>query len=297
MSTPTRHHYVPRVHIRKFKKESGYFLMLKDKNEVKNPRSSADFFVRNELNTLGVEGGNKDHSTFENELSFKWDNKFNNFSSDIINNQDTPEKINLETLLFFFEYSIIAYMRRLKMESEFNNEFLSFKDVIPDFLKAFDSNNIDFSNYSDDVIEKEKTRLLDFVNELNKLDNIQKSVKYPALIPSEAKILLPENCHCIIYKVDEDSFILPDCTITAKKSKETFDSHGITTNKIELIGIPLTPRLYLEIRNSDIIGTKENTVCVPKTSKIEEINNRLFSTAYSQVLLNKPEQLDDLKKI
>lgn len=296
MSIPKRHHYVPRVHIRKFKKGAGYFLLLKDKKEVKNSFSSADFFVKKQLNTTGLEDGGKDHFSFENELTIRWDNNFNTFYTDIINNQKTPNKINNKTLKFFFEYSVITFMRRLKMEDKFNNDFLSFKDALPEVVEVFNSNEIDLSEFTNDAIDSVKNLFQSFSNELNKLEEKQKGVDYPALIPSEAKMFVPEKCHCIIYITSKDSFILPDCTMTALKSKETFDLHGMTVNKIAQVGIPLTPKLFIEIRNSDLIDAKENLICIPSKKEIEEINNSLFNIAYTQVLLNNPEQLDELKE-
>ncbi|MCP4521640.1 MAG: DUF4238 domain-containing protein [Cytophagales bacterium] len=77
MSIPKRHHYVPRVHIRKFKSNEGYYLLMKQAGIIKNPKSSNHFFVKKELNTIADSEGNKDHKTFEKELADKWDNKFN----------------------------------------------------------------------------------------------------------------------------------------------------------------------------------------------------------------------------
>lgn len=108
-------------------------------------------------------------------------------------------------------------------------------------------------------------------------------------------MLLPKKCHCIIYSIDEDLFILPDCSAIAKKSDVIFDWYGIEQNKLVLVGIPLSPKLYIEIRNSDIIFPEKNLIHSPTIEQIEQINNDLYNISFSQILLNNPEQLQKLK--
>lgn len=172
---------------------------------------------------------------------------------------------------------------------------------MPSILKQkrepFDSGLVDLSKYSEEIVEGAKKQFLDFFDEIEKLDKKQSQVKFPALIPSEAKMFLPEKCHCQLFITNQESFILPDCTIAALKSRETFDWHGQEVNNIAMIGIPLSPKLYMEIWNSDVVDHENNKAYSPTTDKINEINKSLFNSCYTQVLLNKPEQLAVLEDV
>ncbi|MBR9832444.1 DUF4238 domain-containing protein [bacterium] len=290
MSIPKRHHYVPRVHIRKFKKESGYYLFLKGKEELKNPQSSSDFFVKTELNTVGGVDGIKDHTSLENELTEKWDNNFNKHFKNILENLYNPNYILPETLLFFFEYSIIANLRRSKMDISLN-ETLIFKEVIPNFIEGLSFNGGLVDETSKDDLESGKILFRKFYDDILKLEDRQSGLKFSSLIPTEVKSLLPQKCHCIIYYADNDLFILPDCTSRVERSDKLFNLHGLGINGIARIGIPLTPKVYIEILNSDILGRHDNIVVKPTFREIGNINYNLFKIAKTQVLLNSPEQL------
>lgn len=293
MSTPRRHHYVPRVHIRYFKKLNGYQLFLKEEKELRNPKSSKHIFVKKDLNTSGKEDGEKDFTSFENEITKKWDNNYNKYLKDVELNLNTPHKIGNETLLFFFEYCLIGRMRRLKLDLNVEDIINPFKEGLPeyiDFLKTEDvQKKISKENLSDlkRIVES-------FTKNLSKYEQIQKQVKYSASIPSEFKMLLPSSCYCILYHTKDNSFILPDCTGVAYKSEHTFNWNGIDYNKVSFVGIPLTPNLFLEIRNCDVFDEGSNFLYQPDKREINTINQRLFDFAFTQVLLSNPEAIKSI---
>jgi hypothetical protein len=48
---PRKHHYVPQIHIQKFKTNDGYHLYLKDKNTFAPATNSNSFFFKKDLNS------------------------------------------------------------------------------------------------------------------------------------------------------------------------------------------------------------------------------------------------------
>lgn len=289
MSIPKRHHYVPRVHIDKFKSGSFFWLWNKDKQQLHKPLSSRDIFVKSELNTTGTESGQKDHVTLEEEFSKKWDSKFNKHFSEILNNLATPDLISQPTLKFFFEYSVVSYMRRLKMEPKFNDEFFDFTDLMPEILERMKEPSNQEINF-DPIIKKAAIDFFEsMIDATMSIRNNQSLVKFPGIIGSDAEMLVPEACNCFIYIADAESFILPDCTAFGLKSREIFEHHGTEFNKLSLVGIPLCPHVFLEVRNSEIIPGN-NRVCKATEEDILNINDLLYETAFTYVLLNNQNQ-------
>lgn len=296
MNIPKRHHFVPQAHIRKFESAQGYFLLLKNEAEIKNPKSSADFFVKKELNTISNENGDKDHKTFEDELSIKWDNQFNNYYNSVLDNLINLKEIPCDTLKFFFEYSLIGLMRRKKMEKSFNDDFLEFKEVIPGLIDLMDSDKLDLSKFTEEEQKDGIDHFKKFLNEMISFDSRQSKMKYRALIPSEAKMLVPDNLTCDIFFCEENGFILPDCSATIISSNETMNWNSLNINKVSCVGIPLNPRLFLQIKNNDIHPGEINKIFIANEGLIQHVNENLLSSSFSQVVGADFHTLDSLKK-
>lgn len=296
MSNSKRHHYVPQVHLKKFKGLDGYFLFFKKTRKIETTRSTVDFFVKKELNTTGTENGEKDHRTFENELGKKWDSQFNTHYFKIIKNRFTPEEITQESLRFFFEYSIITRMRRAKMEKEFNDEFLSFKSVLPEMMELLKSPDFKPDGVSEDIRQYAINMYEQFSSELDKLETRQKGLKYPALIPSEAKMLVPNKCYFHIFNTHEDSFILPDSGAMIENSNEKFEFNSTKLNKISFVIIPLNPTLSLKIINGDLHKEVENRSLWSSKKTIELFNSNSIRYSFDQVLSSNRALLEKYEK-
>ncbi|MCB0476724.1 MAG: DUF4238 domain-containing protein [Crocinitomicaceae bacterium] len=286
MSVPKRHHYVPQAHIRHFKQNDFYELYFKNKEEFKYPRSSKDFFVKSELNTLGSDFG-KDHSSFEKELAIKWDNKYNFYLkkiTDVI--KDQSKILEQETLKFFFEYGIIGYMRRHKMEKEFNDNYFSFTEVFPDIEEALNSYEIQNDEFSDEHLIGAREYYSAFMNEVKKMMEKQEGLKFPSIIASDARMFVPKLCSCLIYRSKKDVFVLPDSTMQGLKSNKKFIWGGAEFNQIEIVGIPLTPKIYISIVNSDVNHEIKSEIINATDDMIKNINKSLILNSFDQVLFS-----------
>ncbi|MCC6702636.1 MAG: DUF4238 domain-containing protein [Fluviicola sp.] len=63
MSIPSKHHYIPQVHIKKIDVGKGYFVYHKEEGKVIHKKSTTDIFVIKDLNTSLNEDGDIDHSS------------------------------------------------------------------------------------------------------------------------------------------------------------------------------------------------------------------------------------------
>lgn len=251
---------------------------------IVNPKSSADFFFKKELNTVGTTDGKKDHLTFEKKLGDLWDSKFNYHYNHILANRFFIERIQQETIDFFFEYAIVSRFRRSKMEGEFNDNFLSFKSVLPEFLEAIKGKLDELKGFTQTDKENAFRVYELFSEEVDKLDKRQKNVKYPALIPEDAKVLVPSTSRFELYITHDDSFILSDSGAIIEKSSITFDWHGTALNKIDFVIIPLNPRLALKIVNAEETNHQDSMAFWASEKTVELFNINSILCAFNQVL-------------
>ncbi len=290
MSVPRKHHYVPRVHISRFKTENGYNLYLKKNGSFtpRNPQHEEKIFFEKDLNsTINWDNGEIDHKSIEDELGKKWDDKFNKHFKIIIewiieflaNDQlgPLPEQ---ETMKFFFEYGLVAYFRKAKTTKEFNNG-------------VFDMIN-DVEGISNDIIEEVRQQYLKIEDNLPKPDDLMnvfrlvteesKKLKFPMRTPIGLPFLVPEKCSMDLVIAQEGSFILTDYTsMNFKSSKKTY-VYSVEYNMIESVSFPLTPYIMLNIKNNDLLPNSNSGIYGWKKEKVIEYNKASFNIAENQII-------------
>ncbi len=294
MSIPRKHHYVPQVHIRKFKVENGYFVFKKSNNKLINFKSSSNFFVAKDLNSSLNDKGDFDHVTNESEFEKLWDSNFNSHFDNIVswiedsieNNRHSTIIID-ESIEFFFEYGLIGYQRALKQSSEFNDSILKpileFEEVLPEL----DDLSIDETNFTNEDFNKAVTIYKDFINLItNHVKKSQELLKYPVPITTDFKMLLPENYCCDIILAKNSSFFLPDCTAKILKSEETMKYKDRDINKIVSVGIPIASGIYLQIRNKEFFPEHVTDLYAFSDKKVNQLNDEIIKFSLNQTLVS-----------
>jgi hypothetical protein len=294
MSIPRKHHYVPQVHIRKFKEENGYFVFRKTDNKLINFKSSSNFFVAKDLNSTLNDEGEIDHETAESEFEKIWDGKFNchfNIISSWIvesikNNCNSSIRIE-ESIKFFFEYGLIGYQRALKQSQEFNdsilNPILEFEELLPELEDL----ELDDFKLSEEEFKMGIDSYKDFIILItNHVKTSQELLKYPVPIATELKMLIPENCSCDIILSKNSSFFLPDCTAIILKSEETMKYQDRDINKIVSVGIPISSGIYLQIRNKEFFSDHETDLYAWNIEKVDEWNEEIIRHSFNQTLVS-----------
>lgn len=294
MTIPRKHHYVPQTHIKKFECERGYFVYHKDIDKIIPKKSSNDIFVVKDLNTSIDENGDLDHISVENEFGEKWDSKFN-FHFDLVTSwiQDSVEnnkcyQVDIyDSLIYFFEYALIGFHRSQKKDKEFNESVLGpirdFAELIPEL------DNLDLSgiNYNKDEIEIGLSSIKDFINlATTNVAEWQDKLRFPAPIATSLRMLVPSEISCKFYISLDKSFYLPDTTAIISLSEEEFEYQNRKINKIALVGIPISSRVYLQIKNRELFTDEKTGIYIYDNDDVDVLNNKIFSHAKKEVLVN-----------
>lgn len=306
MSIPRKHHYLPRVHIRKFKTDKGYFLFFKDKNKLLEISSSENIFVTKDLNsTIDENTGEIDHKRVEDELTALWDNNFNYHYDNIINNLlyfSTQKEVIIDliqdSLKFFFEYSIIGNFRQKKLTKQYNETTFSWFDDFEDYIE-------DISNIKDEITNMSKEEISSAISGLEHfnlsmgdyINKLKEKLKFPAPTITEVKKYVPSECSCYILLARDSSFILPDCTAMVNYSETKFKWDNFDVKRIDSIGIPIHPNIYLQIKNNEANDNKSTEIYLLDKERVNEINQNLARLAHNQFLTINNEIINpELKK-
>lgn len=305
MSIPRKHHYVPQVHIRKFKSEKGHYnLYLKKSEKILQQKSSASFFHVRDLNsTIDHNTGEVDHKTIETELGEQWDAKFSS-NYQYLKNWifESVEQGYLSTsplnhvLLFFFEYAIIGRLRRLKQTEGFNASAFDWMEGMLDIIEYLDSDEINIDGLKEKDLKQVRGYFNDFRNKADvHVNQLTEALKYPVPTPTKANQFVPKSCSAHIFLAPQDcSFILPDTTGIFLKSNSTFDWHRLVVNEISHVGIPLSKDLFVQIINNDVIEGEKTDIYLLSPERTESLNNKLFDAAIDQVLASDITMLEKL---
>jgi len=303
MSIPRRHHYVPRVHIRRFKTENGYHLFSKDKKEFINIKSSAHFFVIRDLNsTIDFETGEVNHIQTEKELAQAWDSKFNEhcyrimkyISFSLEEKAEYPELIK-DSLAFFFDYGVIGALRSIKRDKELNENAFDWIDVLDEMKAVAETERFaDKIKMDKNDFEQGFSHWKNVMGQAKEYASKLKTLKFPFPTTTNADIFKPSSCSCDIILAPGSSFILPDRTAVLKPSHETFKYHSMTMNKISCVGIPLTPKIFLQIKNNDVCEDQSTTIYALTPKRVAEFNLKLYNKARNQILCSDKNALTTL---
>jgi|GEM_PF-6547992 len=284
MTTSRRHHYLPQVHLNKFKSENGFHLFRKTGNTFISKKNTSDIFQVTDLNTTVNENGVLDHDTVEEELTLKWDNAFNthynnimNYIADCISNKSENPIIIQESINFFFEYSIVAFLRSKKSQRKNDISDFDWVDGIDDFKEII--SNIDSKEYEKGVawIFENIDKTKDWVEKL-------KELKFPSMTTTNVDFLRPSSCSCDIIISMEQPFLLPDCTSIITLSNEKIIFNNKVISKIYCVGVPITPYVFLQIKNNDLCGDKSTYIYKWNSERVNELNFVLFNKAFDQIL-------------
>ena len=284
MSEPRSHHFVPRVHIRKFKTEHGYYVL--SRGSVRTISSSRNIFCINDLNTTIDETGGKDRKTLETELDRQWDSKFNFHLAEIRKALDKRTEIDPSTLVYFWSYTILGVKRRLKATKDYNLKFMKGGEAMLQVGKEL-ANQGFFKNDP-----KDELSLGEMMEELEKFLLRQSKAKYPGMISGNVEDYVPKELVGIILKAENCSFLLPDCTGIIYPHEETHIVKGSKINKFSSIGLPLTPDLYLLIQNKELNPHSIASVAILNKEEVQELNEFLFLGSFDQVLCDEKEELE-----
>lgn len=299
MSVPKKHHYIPRVHISKFKSENGYFYFLKDKNKLLKKSSNRDIFSVKFMNSQIDENSNTtDHSSIEKELSDKWDGPFNSHLDKIlklIDDSTLTGFINIEpikeSIKFFYEYSIVTRLRCLKQTEEYNSSVFDFEELI-NLKEEFKNEELDIAlpgHTNDDIVKLFGSIENLFQPLTNYVSKSIKELRFPAPTATEVKILVPKKCSIDIFLTKDDSFILPDVCTLAVESDSKLLWHNIEIPNICSIGFPLTKDIFIQIKNNDIVDEDSNGIYILEKEEVMKLNKRLFKSALNCVLFDSEE--------
>lgn len=300
MSKPRKHHYVPQVHINKFKSESGFYIFNSKQNKIINQKSSNSFFFTKDLNSVIDSDGKIDHKTFEQELGNKWDGPFGFFYRVLLDSvnkyiESNGERleVNQETLKFFYEYGVIGRLRRLKMEPSFNDSFFDFALGFDYLIEAFE--NEDFINKikEKEGLGKAKDHVLGVFEELKELIQKQEQLRFKSIIVSGISDLMPSSLSFDLL-ISKYPLILPDCTAVITKVEEKIELNGRQVEQIGSVGIPLNPHLYLHIRNNDVVSNNTNSIDLLNKDDAIKLNQRIFLSSFNEVCSSNEQALFDM---
>lgn len=300
MSTPRKHHYVPQVHINKFKTNTGFYVFNKKENKILNQKSSSAFFFTKDLNSIIDSDGNIDHKTFENELANKFDSPFESYYENVlssidryIDSKETILEISQKTLKFFYEYGVIGRMRRLKMESSYNDNFFDFTLGFDDFLGAFDEKEFSDSVENKAELKKAKDHFSSIFNDVIEFKKKQEQLRFKGLITSGIPDLMPETLSFDVF-LSEYPLILPDCTAAISKVEEKIELYGSQIDQISSVGIPLNPVVFLQIKNNNVVSNKSNSINILSLEETKELNRRISLSAFNEICSISEQILLDL---
>ena len=281
MSIPRKHHYIPQVHIRKFKTDDGYNVFRKAESKIINFKSSSQFFHIKDLNSsIDFDTKEIDHKTTEEEISNLWDSKFNYHYDALLKcieeSIQTGEfsKVNIqENLKFFFEYSIVGYLRRAKQTNNYHEKGFDIVDAVEEFATMLENEDLSELGFSSEENLEGISFLRNFANEIFNESKHFDKLKYPSPTVTEAKMLVPNEVCCDIFVTFDSRFNLPDCTAFIKRSAEVFEYMGTKLNKITYIGLPLSPNIYLQIKDNDLVQDKTNGIYLLPNENVDKIGS------------------------
>lgn len=281
MSIPRKHHFLPRVHLRKFKSDKGYNLFDKSKGCFYYPKSSAEIFRKKDLNTAIDENtGEVDYSTLEIELANKIDSNFNQHLKTVSDAIVKSSSINVsniqECLLFFFQYAAIGNLRRMKLNKSYHENAFDFLDEM-EGLKKFIINSNEVENNALKDLEN-------FENAFRNYQSMTREVPYPIPISTDLGSFLPSHCECNIFIANHGNFILPDSTAIMYKSDKLIDYYGISYPAIKSIALPLTPNILIEVINVDTIENSQLVISALDLNRVVNVNAKLLESSYLQCI-------------
>ncbi|MCP4521313.1 MAG: hypothetical protein GY827_06430 [Cytophagales bacterium] len=121
-------------------------------------------------------------------------------------------------------------------------------------------------------------------------------MKYKVLIPSEVKDFVPKKINFDLYFSTKNNFVLPDTTCLLRYSKSTFKIGNLEYHSISSIGISLTPKIFIQLRNSDVLGEEENMIYKAVPNFVMDINQMIYNECSGQVISPDLETLKNLQK-
>lgn len=294
MSEPRKHHYVPQVHINKFKSIDGFFVYFKADGKVINKKSSTDVFETKDLNSTLDENGQIEHKSMETKLAKKWDDNFNYHHDAIIDwicdsiDSNTCSNIDIQnSLRFFFEYALVGFMRGKKRDKKFNeymvNELLEYSEFA-DEIEAFDFSE---SNLSEFQIS-EGRKAFRYFSELitNYISERKKKLKFPLPIAEEMDYFMPDKFVCDVIIAREGSFFLPDTTSIIEASDMKRKYLDFEINQIKYVGIPINSKVFLQIKNHELFPDSSSDIYSFSKERVDEINQRIIKFSSDYVLIN-----------
>lgn len=230
-------------------------------------------------------------------MGFNWDSKFNKhfkvIKDGLTNNPENNDpSIFQETFKFFFEYGIIGVSRSKKLSKKYNEESIANLKEVNEIFKEM-KDFIKKEGYFNDIESENIDR--HFGVAYKYWDNMmqhQDKLKYPAITPTGASMLVPESCSCDVFITDKPSFILPDCTAVMERANVFFKHMGVPLEHVRSIGIPLDPYTFVRIKNNEVLLNEKNEWMHINDDQVKKINYTMFCRVNSEFVFAEGTNLD-----
>ncbi|TVZ09765.1 uncharacterized protein DUF4238 [Cellulophaga sp. RHA_52] len=270
MSVPRNHHYVSRVHQKKFFNSIDQKIYIYDKERANfySKNTTKTLFSQRDLNTR-LENETTDYKSLEEDLKINFEDDFNKnllVLESYIKCLNIDEEVN-NAIYFFAKYGVIGKLRTPSYKKNTHNLF---KDAI---LEHFNQSTEEFKKL---VNEKFSYKQISEYNNL--VDYSKRSESIIELMGNLVfRIFIPKN--------ENDYFILPDCTsITERERINNYNNPDI--KEIASIGIPITSKIYLMIFSKKLYkeNIEEAAITLITSDVVNEINEISYNMCFTKIV-------------